>query len=394
MAPDRNMLWKVPRSLLPKALRGVMGTRIGIPVHLRMIKGLHHIFDGIELRSLSFAPAAFADIDAISRLNSTGFDFSNAYRIDMHVHAVPSFYHALVPTTGGSPTPSWDVPRALQFMIDNNIARSVLSVSTPGSTVFYGNAAYSAGLARLLNEWLAELHRQFPKRFEFYAVMPLPYTEYAIREAKYALSSLGALGLGLLTNHEGLYLGNPAFAPFYSAIDALPGGPHVCMVHPTEPLMRAANGTVISTANPTLYNSGLVEFYFETARALMDLISTRTLTNYTNIRYSIAHVGGAFPSIRDRFLKRNPSLDILATEALNTKVWYDSAGPTYFSQVKGLLGYDVPASQLVFGSDWPYSGFSYAASAQAIVDAEFLTATQKKAIFVDNAEDMLCTHFH
>lgn len=32
------------------------------------------------------------------------------------------------------------------------------------------------------------------------------------------------------------------------------------------------------------------------------------------------------------------------------RVWFDSAGPTYFAQVKGLLGYGVPTSQLVFGS--------------------------------------------
>lgn len=34
----------------------------------------------------------------------------------------------------------------------------------------------------------------------------------------------------------------------------------------------------------------------------------------------------------------------------SARVWYDSAGPTYFAQVKGLLGYGVPTSQLVFGS--------------------------------------------
>lgn len=180
--------------------------------------------------------------------------------------------------------------------------------------------------------------------------MPLPYNTAALK-AQYALSSLGALGLGLFTNHEGYYLGNAALAPFFEALNnTLPGGPHVCIVHPTEPLMRINNGSSIIVANPTTYVTGLVEFYFETARALMDLVLSQTLIKYTNVRWSIAHVGGAFPAIEDRFVKKSTALEKLAKQALNSRVWYDSAGPTYFAQVKGLLGYGVPSSQLVFGS--------------------------------------------
>lgn len=296
-----------------------------------------------------------------------------------------------------------------------DISRGIISISAPGTTVFYGNEAYSVGLARLLNEWLAELKRSFPDRFDFYAVMPLPYNAAALKEAQYALSSLGAIGLGLLTNHEGFYLGNAALGPFFEALNnTIPGGPHVCLVHPTEPLMRVENGSSVIVANPTTYPTGFVEFYFETARALMDLVLSQTLIKYTNIRWSIAHVGGAFPAIEDRFLKRSSALEKLAKQALNSRVWYDSAGPTYFAQVKGLLGYGVPTSQLVFGSvslpvrwwlwkktanllgfqDFPYSQFPYDASAQAIVDADFLAELEKTALFETNVEDMFGAHFH
>ncbi|KAK3334323.1 hypothetical protein B0H65DRAFT_79809 [Neurospora tetraspora] len=353
--------------------------------------------DVIDLEALPFAQAAFRSIEEIKEAakNQTRYDFRNASRIDVHVHAVPSFYHDLVPLTGGSPTPEWSVQEHLQFMADDDITRAIISMSTPGATVFYGNEAYSVGLARLLNEWLAELKRSFPNRFDFFAVMPLPYNNAALKEAQYALSSLGALGLGLLTNHEGYYLGNAALAPFFEALNnTIPGGPHVCIVHPTEPLMRVDNGSSIIVANPTTYPTGRVEFYFETARALMDLVLSQTLIKYTNVRWSIAHVGGAFPAIEDRFLKRSGALEKLAKQALNSRVWYDSAGPTYFAQVKGLLGYGVPTSQLVFGSDFPYSHFPYEAAAKAIVDADFLTQLEKTALFETNVEDMFGVHFH
>lgn len=68
-----------------------------------------------------------------------------------------------------------------------------------------------------------------------------------------------------------------------------------------------------------MYPTGLVEFYFDTARAIMDLTASRTLTNFTNIRYSFAHGGGAFPSIEDRFLKSSPVLEGPAKAAYNSR---------------------------------------------------------------------------
>ncbi|KAK3377054.1 hypothetical protein B0T24DRAFT_592685 [Lasiosphaeria ovina] len=254
--------------------------------------------DLIDLESLPFASAAFVSIDAIQNGHSN-LDLSHASRVDTHVHIVPDFYLGLVLTTGQSPTPS-------------HLQEHHIHVHA-GLDGFHDNEAYSVGLAKLLNEWLAELRRAFPKRFEFYAVMPLPYTPAAIKEAKYALTSLGAIGLGLLTNHEGLYLGNAALAPFFAALNATVRGPHVCIVHPSEPLIRI-NGTLV-VADPTkqcstaLYLTGQVEFYFETARALMDLTVSRTITNYTNIHYAFGHVNGAFPSIEHRFIKTIPGFE-------------------------------------------------------------------------------------
>lgn len=51
----------------------------------------------------------------------------------------------------------------------------------------------------------------------------------------------------------------------------------------------------------------------------MDLTLSRTLTNFTSIRYSISHVGGAFPAIEDRFLKANPAIESQAKDAYKTR---------------------------------------------------------------------------
>lgn len=80
----------------------------------------------------------------------------------------------------------------------------------------------------------------------------------------------------------------------------------------------------------------------------MDL--TLTHLNFTTLNFVIPHVGGAFPAIEDHFLTSSPALEARAKEAYKTRFWWDSAGPTYFAQVKGLLGYDEPINQLLFGT--------------------------------------------
>lgn len=49
----------------------------------------------------------------------------------------------------------------LHFMANHSISHAVLSISTPGSNLFLGDQVLTVGLARLLNEWLAEMSEHF-----------------------------------------------------------------------------------------------------------------------------------------------------------------------------------------------------------------------------------------
>lgn len=128
-----------------------------------------------------------------------------------------------------------------------------------------------------------------------------------------------------------------------------------------------------------LYTSGRVEFYFETARTVMDLALTQTFQNFTSLKYIIPHCGGAYPSIEDRSLSTNSQLKnrtqeiynsryvpvitpsthycLYSADMLSGRFWYDSAGPTFPHQVQGLLAYGVPRTQLLYGSvSWSHDG--------------------------------------
>lgn len=71
---------------------------------------------------------------------------------------------------------------------------------------------------------------------------------------------------------------------------------------------------------------------------------------FPNLHWRVSHGAGAFPDISDRFLLGFPKDAEEARRIYATRFWYDSAGPVYPRQIKGLLAHDVPISQMVFGT--------------------------------------------
>ncbi|KAF8884824.1 hypothetical protein BD779DRAFT_1612068 [Infundibulicybe gibba] len=337
--------------------------------------------DHIDLTVLSFLDVALSEISTVS--GDIGLR-APASIIDVHAHVVPSWYKSLVPITGGNPTPNWTLDGHLAFMEAQGIKRSIIAFSAPGPNVFQGQKERTVALARLINEQAAAYCRSYPQRLSFYAVVPFPYTPEAIVEATYAIRTLGAAGIFLQSSTEGVYLGNPQLRPFFDFLNQF-GGKQILYIHPSTPYVKSGNNLI--EANPTQYPTGNIEFYFETARTLMDLTLTQTIHNFTNINYVIPHVGGAFPATIDRILKSVPAIYASSMNIYSTRFWWDSAGPTYYHQVAGLLGYGIPKSQLLFGTDYPYApSFTQAASLAACENTTLLSASDKQNLLTNNAQ--------
>jgi len=276
------------------------------------------------------------------------------------------------------------------------IRKSVLSISAPGTTVYVNDEAKATALARLLNEYLAALTRTYPSHFDFFAVTPLPYVDAAITEVRYALDHLGAAGVGLLSNHEGYYLGNAQFQPFFASLNGSTSAnaSEIIFVHPNEPCLRVPNGNgSLIIANPTVYPDGLVELYFESARTFMDLTLTSTLSTFSRLNFIVPHAGGSFPSIISRMLSRlSPAAFAAQLEVFKQRLWWDTAGPTFPYQVKGLLAYGIGTDKLVLGTDFPYiTGAAvqvYKTFADEIGEADFLNTMENDGVYHDNAEKL------
>jgi 6-methylsalicylate decarboxylase len=270
-------------------------------------------------------------------------------RIDTHAHLIPEAYRAELERREletGYPLPPATAEILGDVMERHAIDAAVVSLSPPG--VWFGDAGLARELARLVNEETAALVRAEPARFAGLATLPLPDVEGAMAEIAYAFDELGLDGFALLSNFDGAYLGDPAFAPVFDELERR--GAYV-FVHPIQP----------ATPSPLPEAPVWVqEFPFDTTRAVVDLIYSGTLERCPSIRLQLAHLGGTAPFIAHRIAEwagRDPSRAAAAPAGALTymeRLYYDtglSNNAVALAAVRELAGVE----QIVFGTDWPYA---------------------------------------
>src|SRR5262249_47904096 len=124
--------------------------------------------------------------------------------VDTHHHFFPPAYLEPLATwneKAGLPgqTPiqrAWTVARAIDDMDRNGVATAVLSISTPG--IWFGDAQEARRIARICNDYGAEMARTHRGRFGLFASVPMPDVDGTLREIEYAFDVLKADGIGLM----------------------------------------------------------------------------------------------------------------------------------------------------------------------------------------------------
>ncbi|KRD09334.1 amidohydrolase family protein [Streptomyces sp. Root264] len=287
--------------------------------------------------------------------------------IDVHAHMLPDFYvqhataagHAHPDGMGG--WPSWSLQAHLDLMDRNGIETAMLSMSSPG--VHFGDDKAARLLARRVNEYTAELTRDHPGRFGNFVSLPLPDVDGAVEEIAFSFDELGADGVALLTHTHGVYLGDQRLDPVFAELDRRRA---VVFLHPTSPVCWEQSA--LGRPRP------MVEYIFDTARTVTDLVMEGVLTRHPNMRVIVPHCGGAIPVLADRinefmslFLhaRQPPGPD--AVQQLRG-LYYDMAGTAFPRQVPALLKL-VDPDRVLFGSDYCWTPAPLADAHIAAIDA-------------------------
>ncbi|GGF96112.1 amidohydrolase [Rhodococcoides trifolii] len=280
------------------------------------------------------------------------------YRIDLHSHFLPPRYRDALTASGYTakslaPVPSWSPAEALQFMDAHGIGTQVVSISDPGVGFLSGPAAVE--MVRYTNDYAADLVEQHPTRFGAFAFLPLPDVVASLAELTHALDVRGLDGVVLLSSYNGIYLGDARFEPVMAALNARSA---FVFVHPAE--LPPDNRPELPF--PAFYE----EYPFDTTRAAAILMASGTIDRYPNIRFSLAHAGGCLPFLSARLaLPRSavpaaPEVSVFATRGSIRKFFYDTSLSASAAAMRSVLEV-TDIDNIVFGSDWPFSGLVYRA---------------------------------
>ena len=289
-------------------------------------------------------------------------------RWDLHTHYYPQSYFRLIEEVGGdfsfgqSPTgqtiirfrgsrffgitpPMTDPRKRLEDMDRVGIDTEVLSLSTPN--VYFVEGKAQANVARMVNDAYAELAAMHPGRFLGFASIPMDDPDAAVRELERAVEELRMQGVILLSNIRGRALADPLYRPFFEEADRR----RLCVfVHPMIPV--AADAFTDFVLGP------LVGFPFDTTLAIAKLCFAGVFKQLPNIRWLVAHAGGAVPYLMERldsgwrdFAECRVNIDEPPSIYLR-RLYYDTV--TFSPHNLRLLRDVVGTEHMVMGSDYPH----------------------------------------
>ena len=173
--------------------------------------------------------------------------------------------------------PRWDPESTLAYMDRTGIAMQMLS-----------NIPKKLEALQTSNGYAASLVERHPGRFGLLAALPTDEPEAALAEIDRAYTELHADGFAVTCRYNEVYLSDPKLDPVWAELDRRRA---VVFAHPDA----YAPGVM---GRP----SALMEVAFETARTFADMLYAGTFRRFPNIKFVVAHCGGALPALSGRLL--------------------------------------------------------------------------------------------
>jgi 6-methylsalicylate decarboxylase len=279
--------------------------------------------------------------------------------IDTHHHFFPPAYQkAWLEWEDARKVPhfpsqvAWSKSKAIEQMDEANIRTAVLSIASTPGVWFDLDAARASQMARDCNDYAAEWIREKPGRFGLFATLSMIDIDRTLEEVEYAFDTLKADGVGLQSSYGDKWLGNSAYKPVF---DELNRRGAVVYVHP---LVADCCGNLSVGTFPAV-----LEVPHDTTRCVTSLLLSGGFARWREIRWLFSHAGGTIPMMAgriDAFYRNRPNLKEFAPDGIIgelRRLNYDTANATSAPTMAALTKL-VPASQITYGTDYPYFGLS------------------------------------
>ncbi|EXJ86759.1 hypothetical protein A1O3_03713 [Capronia epimyces CBS 606.96] len=307
-------------------------------------------------------------------------------RIDTHAHVLPPAWREECSRQGYS-VPVWTAEDHIRLMDELNISRSILSITAPGTHITPGDDAHARKITREANEYVASVVQAHPSRFGFFASLPLPDADGSLEEIEYVSQNLHPVGFCLVANNHGIYLGDSKFDRVFDKLNAISAK---VFIHPTNCRVSHTNGEFHKHGESELIPrlpGAVLEYFFETARAVTNLLLSGTVTRCPNTTFIIPHCGSVLPSILERVtgfstqclgLQGIPTSDAVI-DLFHKQFYFDLAGYVLPDQLPAMLRL-TSADKLLYGSDLPFPPVSVVRTLAESLDEYLKENVEEKVI--------------
>ncbi len=241
----------------------------------------------------------------------------------------------------------WDGGVRLAECDEHRVDVQVLS-TVPAMFSYWAEPKHGLDLSRLLNDHIAGLVREHPKRFVGLGTVPMQDAGLAIQELERLVTELELPGIQIGSNINGKNLDEPSVFPVLEAAAELGAA---VFVHPWE--------MVGTDRMPRYWLPWLVGMPAETSLAVCSMIFGGVLERLPKLRVLFAHGGGAFPATVGRIIHGfDVRPDLCAVDnAVSPKdylgrFWVDSLvhSESMLRHTMELLG----PNRIALGSDYPF----------------------------------------
>ena len=328
-------------------------------------------------------------------------------RVDAYTHFLPTRFFKEVMSAGNHKdigkrmmgVPSiYDVKVRLKVVDKFKDYAQVLSYPMPPFELMTKDGKQTEEYAKIVNDGFAELCAQHPDHFPgWVAQAPMASPDCGVREAARAMK-MGALGVQIYTNVAGRPLDDPAFEPFWKAMNKTETP---IWLHPS----RTASFPDYQSETKSKYEIWwTLGWSYETAAAMSRLVFSKIMDRYPKLKIITHHMGGIVPMLEGRigpgwdqigartsdedYQKLKKSLKKRPLDYFKESFYCDSAvfGGKPATEC-GLAFY--PNDRIVFASDCPFDpekGTYYIRETLKIFDNLDLSKAKYKAIMHGNLE--------